>query len=196
MTCKSQRYLRQSHSLVWFKHTRKMYDTSPSSLINSHQLDAQALTYIDSGTTEIGGLLRDTSGATPGSFLHKFSHAMDDMPAWEVRGKSYGFSSIGIPITHPGLDSFNKAISAWVDEKIQSKSNMAALAGYGVDMDHPCVRVYTKEGVDANRTFLVASAESFTMHEFFNVWFPPVSTILHLTFFCRGCQRRKYRVVR
>ena len=60
--------------------------------------------------------------------MHKFSHAMDDIPAWEVRGTSYGFSSIGIPITHPGLDSFNKAISVWMDEKIQSKSNMAALA--------------------------------------------------------------------
>jgi len=121
---------------------------------------------------------------------------MDDMPAWEVRGTSYGFSSIGIPITHPGLDSFNKAISVWVDEKIQSKSNMAALAEYGVDMDHPCVRVYTKEGVDANRTFLVASAESFTMNEFFKVWFTPIPMILHLTVLSRGCQRRKYRAAR
>ena len=118
------------------------------------------------------------------------------MPVLEVHGTSYGFSSIGIPITHPGLDSFNKAISVWVDEKIRSKSNVAALAEYGVEMDHPCVRVYTKEGVDANRMFLVASAESFTMHEFFKVFFAPVSTTPHLTFLCRGCQRRKYRVAR
>ena len=91
---------------------------------------------------------------------------MDNVPTWEAHGTSYGFSSIGIPITHPGLDSFNQAIAVWVDEKIQSKSNMDVLADYGVDMDHPCVRVYAKEEVDTNRKFLVASAESFTMHEF------------------------------
>ena len=105
----------------------------------------------------------------PGSLFHKFSHAMDDIPVWEALGTSYGFSSIGIPITHPGLDPFNKAISDWVDERIQSKPNMTALAEHGVDMDHPCVRVYTKEEVDANRTFLAASAESFTVREFFKV---------------------------
>ena len=99
---------------------------------------------------------------------------MDDVPAWEVHGTSYGFSSIGIPVAHPGFDTFNKTISEWVDGKIQSKSNMVALAEHGVDMDHPCVRVYTKEEVDANRKFLVASAESFTMHEFFKVCFIPL----------------------
>ena len=130
---------------------------------------AQALTYIDSGAAEIGGLLREEPYVKPGSILHKFSHAMDDVPAWEAHGTSYGFSSIGIPITHPGLDSFNQAIAVWVDEKVQSKSNMDVLADYGVDMDHPCVRVYAKEEVDANRKFLVASAESFTMHEFLKV---------------------------
>ena len=103
--------------------------------------------------------------------MHKFSHAMDDIPAWEVFGTSYGFSSIGIPIANPALDSFNKAISVWVDEKIQSESSMAALAESDVDMDHPCVRVYSKEEVDANRKFLVASAESFKMHEFLQVRF-------------------------
>jgi len=95
---------------------------------------------------------------------------MDDVPVWEaLHGTSYEFSSIGIPTTHPALDSFNKAISTWADEKIQSESNMATLAEYGVDMDHPCVRVYTKKEVDANRTFLAASAESFQMHNFSKV---------------------------
>jgi hypothetical protein len=154
------------------------------------------LTYIDTGAAEIGGLLRETSGVTPGSLLHKFSHTMDDIPAWEVYGTSYGFSSIGIPITHPRLDSFNKAISVWMDEKIQSKLNMAALAEYGVNMDHPCVRVYTKEEVDANRKFLVASAESFTMHEFSRVCLTPAAIIPHLTFSCRKCQRRGYKAAR
>jgi len=118
---------------------------------------------------EVGGLLRETPLVTPGSLLHRFSHAMDNIPTWEAHGTSYGFSSIGIPIKHPSLDPFNEGISVWVDEKIQSKSNMAALAEYGVDMDHPCVRVYTKEEVDANRKFLVASGECFTVHELLRV---------------------------
>lgn len=100
---------------------------------------------------------------------------MDDVPAWEVHGTSYGFSSIGVPIEHPRLDTFNKTISVWADEVIQSRSNMAALAEYGVDMDHPCVRVFTKEEVDANRKFLIASAESFKIHEFFKVRIIPIS---------------------
>ena len=94
---------------------------------------------------------------------------MDDHTIWDARGTPYGFSSIGIPITHPSLEKFNQAISVWVDQKILSKSNMAALAEYGVDMDHPCVRVYTKEEVDANRKFLVANADCFTMQELFKV---------------------------
>jgi len=106
---------------------------------------------------------------TPGSLLHRFSHAMDDSSTWEVHGTSYGFSSIGIPIANPRFGSFNEAISVWVDQKILSKSNMTALAEYGVDMDHPCVRVYTKEEVDANRKFLAGSAECFKMHEFLKV---------------------------
>jgi hypothetical protein len=107
---------------------------------------------------------------------------MDDIPAWEVFGTSYGFSSIGIPISNPALDSFNKAISVWVDEKIQSESSMAMLAEADIDMDHPCVRVYTKEEVDANRKFLVASAESFKMHEFLQVRFILIPTVPYLTF--------------
>jgi hypothetical protein len=107
---------------------------------------------------------------------------MDDIPAWEVFGTSYGFSSIGIPISNPALDSFNKAISVWVDEKIQSESSMAVLAESDIDMDHPCVRVYTKEEVDANRKFLVASAESFKMHEFLQVRSILIPTVPYLTF--------------
>jgi len=134
-------------------------------MVQAHSGDA--LTYIDTGAAEIGDLLRETSGVTPGSWLDKFSHAMDDIPTWEVHGTSYGFSSVGIPIIHPDLDPVNNAISTWMDEKIKSKSNMATLAEYGVDMDHPCVRVYAKEEVDANRKFLAASAETFATHEFF-----------------------------
>ena len=105
---------------------------------------------------------------------------MDDSSTWEVHGTSYGFSSIGIPITNPRLDSFNQAISVWVDQKILAKSNMATLAEYGVDMDHPCVRVYTKEEVDANRKFLAGSAECFTMQEFLKarLFGPPLQSSL------------------
>jgi len=131
------------------------------------------LTYINGGVAVagLGGIIREISDTMPGSLLHKLSRSLDDTPAWEVaHGTSYEFSSIGVPTTHPALDSFNKALSVWVDEKIQSQSNMAALAEYGVDMDHPCVRVYTKEEVDANRKFLAASAESFEMQKFFEVF--------------------------
>ena len=94
---------------------------------------------------------------------------MDDIPTWEAHGTSYGFSSFGVPTTHPGIDPFNEGISVWVDEKIQSKLNMATLAEYGVDMDHPCVRACTEKEVDANRKFLVASFECFKMRELLRV---------------------------
>jgi len=116
--------------------------------------------YTNSGDAGIGDLLQGSSGATPGSPSHKPSRTIDSTPAWEAHGTSYGFSSIRIPITHSPLCSTNKALSVWANEKIQSESNMTALAEYGVDMDHPCVRVYTKEEVDANRKFLATSAES------------------------------------
>ncbi|KAF9646466.1 hypothetical protein BDM02DRAFT_3188811 [Thelephora ganbajun] len=143
------------------------YDLQIPMVSETISFTCMGLTYIDTGAAEIGNLLRETSDLTPGSLLHEFSHAMDDLPIRKVHGTLYGLSSIGIPITHPGLDSFNKVISDWTDEKIRSESDMAVLAEYGVDMDHPCVRVYTKEEVDANRRFLVASGESFTMQEFF-----------------------------
>ena len=121
---------------------------------------------------------------------------MDDISVWEAHGTSFGFSSIGVPITHPGLDTFNKTISAWMDERIESKSNMAALAEYGVDMDHPCVRVFAKDEVDANRKFLVASAESFAMHEFFKVYFAHISVILCLISSHRKCRWIRYKAGR
>lgn len=101
--------------------------------------------------------------------MDKFSHLLDDIPTWEIHGTSYGFSSVGIPITRPIINSFNEAISSWMDERILSKPDMSALAEYGVDMDHPCVRTYTKEEVDANRKFLVGSAECFRMHKYLEV---------------------------
>jgi len=116
--------------------------------------------YTNSGVAGLGGLVQETPGATQGSPLHKPSHAMDDTPAWEAHGTSYEFSGIRTPVAHPPLFSINKALSVWANEKIRSESNIAALAEHAVDMDHPCVRVYTKEEVDANRKFLAASAES------------------------------------
>jgi len=56
-----------------------------------------------------------------------------------------------------------------MDQRILSKSDMSALAEYGVDMDHLCVRTYTKEEVDANRKFLVGSAEYFTLFKYLEV---------------------------
>lgn len=133
-------------------------------IVQAHSKDA--LVYFDIGTKEAGGLLRKTFGATTGSLLHRFSHAADNIPAWDsVSGTEYGFSSIGIPNTYFDLGPFNKTIAEGVDEKILSKSNMAALAEYGVDMDDSCVRVYTKEEVDANRKFLVASGTCYAMRE-------------------------------
>jgi len=43
---------------------------------------------------------------------------------------------------------------------------VAVLAEYDLNMDHPCVRTYTKAEVDANRKFLAASGESLMMREF------------------------------
>jgi hypothetical protein len=109
---------------------------------------------------------------------------MDDMPEWDsIHGTSYGFSSVGLPITHPALEPLNKAISEMVDRNIQSKSNMAALAEYGVDMDHPCIRAYTKEEVDANRKFLVAGGECFSMHDFLRVCLHDLRSTTHYLMF-------------
>ena len=96
---------------------------------------------------------------------------MGDLPLWEAHGTSYGFSSLGIPIARPVFDTFNRAVSAWVDKIILSKSDMGTLAEHGVDMNHPCVRVYNKEEVDANRRFLAASANCFKISQIAKVGF-------------------------
>ena len=102
--------------------------------------------------------------------MNKFLRPADDVQSWDlINGMSLGFSSIGIPGKPPGLDLTIRALSDLVDEKIQSKSNMDVLAKYGVDMDHPCVRVYAQEEVDANRRFLVASGQHFALRRFIRV---------------------------
>jgi hypothetical protein len=141
------------------------------------------LAYFDIGAKETGEVLRKSFGSTPGSWIHKFSHAGDDLQPWDlVYGTSFGFSSIGIPGKLLGPDPTIKALSDSVDEKIQSKSNMDVLAGYGVNMDHPFVRVFTKEEVDANRKFLVASGQQFALHRFIKVRllyeFLPASSVI------------------
>ena len=92
---------------------------------------------------------------------------MVDIPPWEA----HGFSTIAVPVVPPGLDSFDDTISDWMDKKLQFELGMPALADRGVDMDHPCVRPFTKGEVDANRKFLVASAKTLRAFEFFKVCF-------------------------
>ena len=55
----------------------------------------------------------------------------------------------------------------------QFEPDMPALAGHGVNMDHPCVRPFTKKEVDANMKFLVASAKTLKTLEFFKACFVP-----------------------
>ena len=71
--------------------------------------------------------------------------------------------------THPVLDRTDNAASKFADEKIKSKVDMAALARHGVNMNHPCVRMYTKDEVLANRKFLAASDMCFSTRRFFDV---------------------------
>lgn len=144
----------------------------------------------------MGDLLRKKLSFLQGSWMHKFLHPADDEQVWDlVYGTSFGFSSIGIPGKSPALDQTIAALSESVDESIQSKSNMDVLAKYGVDMDHPCVRVYTKEEVDANRKFLVASGQHSALHRFIKVClydpYPRTSSLtsFRLTLRCRDCQR-------
>lgn len=126
--------------------------------------------YIDIGTKATGDVLRKSLGLTPGSWIFNFTHAADYRQTWDlICGTSFGFSSIGIPGAPSGPDSKIAALSDWVDKKILSKSNMDELAKHGVDMDHPCVRVYTQEEVDANRKFLVASGQRSALRRFVRV---------------------------
>ena len=106
-------------------------------------------------------------GVTLDSPFAKFSHPVGDIPPWEA----LGYSTIAIPVVHPGLKSLCNSISEWMDEEVQSESSLGTLAGHGVNMDHPCVRVFTKEKVDANRKFLVASAKTMRAFVFFKVCF-------------------------
>ena len=106
-------------------------------------------------------------------------HTADDVQTWElIHGTSFGFSSIGVQGTPPGSSPTIKALSNSIDEKIQTKSNMDVLAKYGVDMDHPCVRVFAKEEVDANRKYLVASGKRYTLHRFIRVCPHTTSNVL------------------
>jgi len=116
-------------------------------------------------------------GISLDSPFNKFLHLRDRIYPWEALGPS----SLAIPVVHPGLDSFYSGISDRMNEEVQSGSSVAALAGYGVNMDHPCVRAFTKEEVDANRKFLVASAKALRALGFFQVYFTPISMTLHLT---------------
>lgn len=126
--------------------------------------------YLDTGTKAAGNLLRKGVNVPPGSLIHKFSHSVDHMEVWDlIHGKSCGFSNIKIQTTRPDSDKINEMTSHLVDKKIQSKPDMAALAKHRIDMDHPCVREYTKEEVDANRKFLAASSNCYSMHQSYNV---------------------------
>ena len=126
--------------------------------------------YVDAGTKAAGGLLRKHLPMQKGSTVHRFSHAADDMEIWDVVfGTAYSFSNIGVPFTHSVLDSTNKAVSEFVDERIKSKVDMAALGRHGVNMNRPCVRMYTKDEVLANRKFLAASAMCFSTRRFLDV---------------------------
>jgi len=73
---------------------------------------------------------------------------------------------------------FSGGASDWVDANIKSESNMAALAEYGVSMDHPCVRVFIKEEVCANRKFLEVAGTGLALLDFFEVGLPVFSSSL------------------
>ena len=137
-------------------------------------LYAQALTYIASGPTEVGGLLQEVSNLNPGPLVQKSTYAMNGASAWESHGKPSGFSDLSCPVIHPLLIAFSGGASDWVDENIQSELSMAALAEYGVNMDHPCVRVFNKEEVGANREFLEATAHCLALLDFLEVRFTPL----------------------
>ena len=125
--------------------------------------------YFDAGTKAAGGLLRENLAVRPGSMKHKLTHAADNMPIWDrLYGTSYGFSNLAIPFGGLPLKP-SKIISEFMDEKMRSKSNMTTLARHGVNMDHPCVRMYTKEERETNRRFLAASSEYISFRECLDV---------------------------
>jgi len=127
---------------------------------------------------EIDGLLQETTGEAPSTPVHRLSHAMDDTTAWETRGIWCGFSTITTSALASSLGWFYDAVTDWLEEMVQSKSNLDALAGYGVDMDHPCVRAFDKVEVNANREFLFMSAKIWANVESLKVHLNPAPTIL------------------
>jgi hypothetical protein len=130
----------------------------------------QPLVFLDAGTKAAGSLLRKNLRMRKGSMVHKLSHAADHMEIWDViSGTSYETFNVLTPFTNSVLDPTNKALRKFFDEKIQSKFDMAALARLGVHMDHPCVRMYTKDEVLANRMFMAASAECLSIRQFLDV---------------------------
>ena len=142
------------------------------------------------GAMEIDGLLQETTGVAPSTPVHKLSHAVDDAPAWETQGIWCGFSTITTSALASSLGWFYDAVTEWLEKIVQSKSNLDALAGYGVDMDHPCVRAFDKVEVGANREFLLRSAKLWAKIESLKVHFNPAPTIPYLTFSCRKRRRR------
>ena len=120
---------------------------------------AQALTYIASGAAET-----------------------DDVPVWEAHGSPSRFSNLDCSAINPFLIAFRLGASELVDEAIKSESTMAALKKYGVNMDHPCVRAFTKEGVGANRSYLEAAAHCTALLDFLDVRLTAVFITSHLTF--------------
>lgn len=167
-----------------------MYEDPNASTIHSQQLYVQVWTNVFSGTIEISGLLPETSGVAPSSPVYQFSHAVDDAPETGIWCSP---SSITTPALASSLGWFYEAVMDWLEEKVKSKSNIDALAKYGANMDHPCVRMFTKEEVDANRNFLWVSASIWTKLEPLKVCFNLVS-IPYLTFSYRKRHRRVYKV--
>jgi len=142
---------------------------------------------------ETGDLLRVTSDVASSSRAHKPRHPTDDTPVGEAQGIWCGSSTITTPALASSFGWLSDAITKWLEEKVQSKSNIDALAGYGVDMDHPCVRVFAKEEVDANRGFLWESVKTWERLEGLKVRFRFGSIIPHSTSSCRKRHRRIYR---
>ena len=130
--------------------------------------------YTANGPTEVGGLLREMSNVNPGPLVDKLSYALNDFSTWEAHGEPSRFSNLSCPILHPLLIAFSGGASDWVDQNVVSELSMAALAKYGVDMNHPCVRVFNKEEVSANRKFLEATGHCLALLDFFEVRFTPL----------------------
>ena len=108
---------------------------------------------------------------------------------WEARGTSPRFSNVDCSALDPFLVAFKVGVSELVDEAIKSESTMAALGKYGVDMDHPCIRAFTKEELGVNRSYLEATAPCMALLDFLDVRLTAVFTIPHLTFPCTTRQR-------